>query len=82
VEKICGVEHKKGGSFGSEINGRGDRGGGSKGAGRDERENTAAHRGSKDKRNRREERLAKASVEENRQGMVARDPAFYLKDNG
>ena len=47
---------------------------------RDERENTA--RGSKDERKRREETLAKPSVEEDRQGMLAPDPAFYLKDNG
>jgi hypothetical protein len=46
---------------------------------RDERENTA--RGSKDEPNRREETLAKASVKEDWQGMVALDPAFYLKDN-
>jgi hypothetical protein len=79
--KTGSVEHKKGGPFGSEINVRGDRGGGSKGAGRDERNHAA--RGSKDKRNRRDETLAKASVEEDYwQGMVAPDPAFYLKDNG
>jgi len=45
---------------------------------RDERENTA--RGSKGERKRREETLAKASVEEDWQGMVAPDPDFYLKD--
>jgi hypothetical protein len=47
---------------------------------RDERENTA--RGSTDERKRRDETLAKASVEEDQQGMVTPDPAFYLKDNG
>ena len=47
---------------------------------RDERENTA--RGSKDERTRREETLAKPSVEEDWQGMVAINPAFYLKDGG
>jgi hypothetical protein len=47
---------------------------------RDERENTA--RGSKGERKRREETLAKASAKEDWQGMVAPDPAFYLKDNG
>ena len=47
---------------------------------RDERENTA--RGSKDERKKSEETLAKPSVEEDYwQGMVAPDPAFYLKDN-
>ena len=45
---------------------------------RDERENTA--RGSKDEPNRRDETLAKASDEEDWQGMVTLDPAFYLKD--
>ena len=48
---------------------------------RDERENTA-RRGSKDERKRREQTLAKPSVEEDYwQGMIAPDPAFYLKDN-
>ncbi len=47
---------------------------------RDERENTA--RGSKGERKRKEETLAKASAKEDWQGMVAPDPAFYLKDNG
>ena len=48
---------------------------------RDERENTAS--GSKDERKKSEETLAKPSVEEDYwQGMVAPDPAFYLKDNG
>jgi hypothetical protein len=47
---------------------------------RDERENTA--RGLKGDHKRREETRAKASVEEDWQGMVAPDPAFYLKDNG
>ena len=47
---------------------------------RDERENTA--RASKGERKRREETLAKASAKEDWQGMVAPDPAFYLKDNG
>jgi hypothetical protein len=45
-----------------------------------ERENTA--RGSKGERKRREETLAKASAKEDWQGIVAPDPAFYLKDNG
>jgi hypothetical protein len=47
---------------------------------RDECEYTAW--GSKDERQRRNETLAKASAEEDWQGMVAPDPAFYLKDNG
>ncbi len=48
---------------------------------RDERENTA-RRGPKDEPNRREETLAKARVEEEDwQGMVGPDPAFYRKDN-
>jgi hypothetical protein len=47
---------------------------------RDERENTA--RGSKGERKEREETLAKPSVEEDWQGMVVPDPAFYHKDNG
>jgi hypothetical protein len=45
---------------------------------RDERENTA--RGSKDEPNRREDTLAKPRVEEDWQGVVAPDPAFYLKE--
>jgi len=45
---------------------------------RDERENTA--RGYKGERRRSEE--TKASAKEDWQGMVAPDPAFYLKDNG
>jgi hypothetical protein len=47
---------------------------------RDERENTA--RGSTSKPSRRDETLAKPSAEEDWQGVVAPDPAFYLKDNG
>jgi hypothetical protein len=47
---------------------------------RDERNHAA--RGSKDERKRRDETLAIASVEEDWQGMVAPDPASYLKDNG
>jgi hypothetical protein len=45
---------------------------------RDERENTA--RGFKGARKRKEETLAKASAKEDWHGMVALDPAFYLKD--
>jgi hypothetical protein len=45
-------------------------------------EGNHAVRGSKDERKRRYETLAKASAEENWQGMVAPDPAFYLKGNG
>jgi hypothetical protein len=51
-----------------------------KGMRSDEREKTA-HR-SKDERKRREETLAKPSVAEDWQEMVAPDPSFYLKDNG
>jgi hypothetical protein len=49
---------------------------------REECENTT-RRGSKGERKRREEIPAKTSAEEDYywQGMVAPDPAFYLKDN-
>jgi hypothetical protein len=49
---------------------------------RDERANSA-RRGSKGERKRREGTPQKASAEEDYwQGIVAPDPAFYLKDNG
>jgi hypothetical protein len=46
---------------------------------RDERENTA--RESTSETNKRDETLAKPGTEEDCQGMVAPNPAFYLKGN-
>jgi hypothetical protein len=69
----------QGRNFGSET-GKEAIAGGAKAVRRDEPENTT--RGFKGERNRRKETLAKASAVEDRQEMVAPDPAFYLKDGG